>query len=143
MEAVQLFVEPNCFVDNWGWCTDHLDSHASAMDSLLDSPLTGRRLTFGPRPHVPRLGGVGMHPADVQIATVAHAKELGALMNFGRKSRLAHLLNQFELAVERMQRLFHAPNDVVTKARIIQCSVWLSVFYGALCTAGACIECNT
>ena len=56
-------------------------------------------------------------------------------MRFGRKTRLGHLVDQFELAVERLHRLFHASCDVLAKCRVIQRSVWPFAFYGTLCTA--------
>ena len=56
-------------------------------------------------------------------------------MNFGKKTRLGHLVDQFEQAVQKTHRLFHSPSDVLAKCRVIQGSVWPSAFWGALCTA--------
>ena len=139
------YVEPTAYVDNLAWSAELPDSHAPALDQVLVlTEATKMQIDWGKAyywaTHATHRkwwekGASALLLQGVSVPVLRHVKELGAHLNFCRRTGLGHLVDTFDQAVERLHRLFHDPSSLETKARVVETGIWPFAFYGALSVA--------
>ena len=138
-------VQPRAFVDSWLWTARDRNCHKPAIDSVL-------ALTDSLRMEVDwakaycwattrksrvwfKQNAAVLFPPGVMVPILPCVRELGAHVQFTRRTCLGHLPDLFQESAARLKRLFHSPAPLEAKALVIQNGVWPHAFFGTCAVA--------